>query len=137
VLARASGHHGAGALAAALRDDPGLTRSDAERRLVALLAAAQLPTPRTNARIGRWEADFVWAEQRLVVEFDGWGSHRTRRAFERDRRKDADLLLAGFRVLRITSRELEHRPHAVVARVAIALADRGAGDPDPASPSPR
>jgi very-short-patch-repair endonuclease len=48
--------------------------------------------------------------------------HSSRRAFERDRRRDADLNAAGFRVLRITWRQLVEEPVAVVARLAQALA---------------
>ena len=50
--------------------------------------------------------DFLWPEQRLVVEADGFGYHGTREAFERDRARDADLQARGYRVLRVTHRQL-------------------------------
>ena len=53
------------------------------------------------------EVDFVWRRQRLIVETDGWQAHGTRGAFERDRRRDAELLVAGWRVLRISYARLE------------------------------
>ena len=59
--------------------------------------------------------------QRLVVEVDGYRYHRTRAKFERDRRKDGQLLLAGYRVLRITWRRLTREPETVVAIIAAAL----------------
>jgi very-short-patch-repair endonuclease len=127
LLARQPTHRGAGALAAAIREQPGVTRSRGERTLAALVAAAGLPRPRTNAIVCGWEVDAVWDDARLVVEVDGWGAHGTRWSFERDRRKDADLQLGGYRVLRITLRELETRPHAVVARIAIALGATAGG----------
>ena len=102
----------------------GLTRSEAERHLLRPIRQAGLPSPRTNARLRGHEVDALWPAQRLVVEVDGFAFHRTRAAFERDRARDADLVLAGYRVLRVTWRQLVREPHAVVARIAGAL---GAG----------
>lgn len=114
----------AGLRLAGLLDDhaDGFTRSEAERRLVALLRAAALPSPRLNARVGGYEVDAVWPDRRLVVEVDGHRFHSSRSAFEDDRRRDADLQAAGWRVLRFTWRRLTGEPHVVVARVAAALA---------------
>ena len=56
------------------------------------------------------------------MEIDGYAFHRLRTAFETDRRRDADLLLAGYRVLRITWRRLVDEPEAVIAQIAAALA---------------
>jgi very-short-patch-repair endonuclease len=63
----------------------------------------------------------VWDAQRLVVEVDGLKFHSTPARFERDRRKDADLMLAGYRVLRITWRRLTREPGQVVALLVAAL----------------
>jgi very-short-patch-repair endonuclease len=102
--------------------EPGFTRSEAERRLLALIRAANLPAPRTNARLGPYEVDFLWLDHRLVVEVDGFAFHSSRTAFERDRARDADLTARGFRVIRVTWRQLQREPHAVVATLAAALA---------------
>ena len=85
---------------------PEFTRSEGERRLRALCKAAQLPRRRMNARVAGWEVDAYWPAHRLVVEVDGYRYHRTRRRFESDRRKDAALQAAGYRVVRITARRL-------------------------------
>ncbi|HET9718617.1 MAG TPA: DUF559 domain-containing protein [Solirubrobacteraceae bacterium] len=98
------------------------TRSDYERRLLELIAQAGLPRPLTNHRIATHEVDMVWLDRRLVLEFDGFKFHSDRRAFERDRRRDQDLVAAGYRVLRVTARQLEEEPLAVIARLAVALA---------------
>jgi very-short-patch-repair endonuclease len=103
---------------------PAITRSEAERRMLRLVRAAELPAPQVNARLGRYEVDFLWRERRLVVEVDGYASHGTRRAFERDRERDATLAVAGYTVLRVTWRQLIGAPEAVVARLASALAVR-------------
>ena len=110
-----------GRLRAFLDDDSGFTRSEAERILLRLIARSGLPRPHTNVRLGRWEVDALWPGHRLVAEFDGYGAHATRAAFERDRVKDADLQFARYRVLRITWRQLTRQPEAVIARLAAAI----------------
>lgn len=62
------------------------------------------------------------AEQRLIVEVDGFAFHSTRQAFERDRLRDAELQPAGYRVMRVTWRQIATTPEAVIARLAAALA---------------
>jgi very-short-patch-repair endonuclease len=57
-----------------------------------------------------------------VVEVDGYGTHGGRVAFERDRRRDQVLVAAGYRVIRITWRQLTQEPYGVIARLAQALA---------------
>jgi very-short-patch-repair endonuclease len=124
AVTRARGRRGAAALRAAAdavagRDD--VTRSEAERRLLGLIRDARLPPPQTNARVGRYEVDALWRRERLVAEVDGFAFHGHRGAFERDRRRDADLAAGGFRVIRVTWRQLTDEPEAVVARLAAAL----------------
>ena len=123
-LARNRGWPGTRALRRLLELErgPTLTRSEAERRMLALVRAADLPPPVVNARLGRYEIDFLWRSQRLVVEVDGYAYHANRRAFERDRERDAALAAAGYTVLRVTWRQLVGAPGAVVARIAAALA---------------
>lgn len=53
----------------------------------------------------------------MIVELDGYAFHRTRSAFERDRARDAKLLLAGFRVMRVAARRLRDDPDSVVAGI--------------------
>jgi very-short-patch-repair endonuclease len=109
---------GRAALRAALNHEPQLTRSEAERRLLALIRQARLPRPRTNVVVHGYEVDLLWPEQRLIVEVDGYAYHSTRHAFERDRARDAALQAAGYRVVRFTWRQIVHEPHAVVAQLA-------------------
>ena len=59
------------------------------------------------------ERDFVWPEQRLIVETDGWQAHGTRQAFENDRLRDAHLIAAGWRPLRLTWKRLTNEPAEV------------------------
>ena len=50
--------------------------------------------------------------------------HRTARQIERDRRKEADLVRAGYRVLRASYRQVRYEPDAVALMILAALADR-------------
>lgn len=124
LLKRSRGRHGAAPIRALLdlESAPALTRSEAESRLLALLRAADLPPTDVNARVGGYEVDFLWRPERLVVEIDGFAYHAHRAAFERDRLRDASLQAAGYRVMRVTWRQLRGRPEAVIARLAQALA---------------
>ena len=75
-------------------------------------------------RIAGYEVDLLWRDAKLVVEIDGYAFHSSRRAFERDRRKDRELHALGYRVIRITWRELVEEAEAVVAALAAALSPR-------------
>ena len=101
---------------------PGVTRSEAEERFLALVREAQLPEPEVNVRLHGWEVDFLWREARLVVEIDGYRYHSAHTNFVRDRRKDAVLHEHGLTVLRLTWLQLEGEPFAVVARLSRWLA---------------
>lgn len=83
VLSRAVGRRGAPLLAAVLdrRSGPTVTRSEAEERMLGLIRAAQLPPPEVNVRVHGFEVDFLWREQEVVVEVDGYRYHGGRSAF--------------------------------------------------------
>jgi very-short-patch-repair endonuclease len=127
ALARAPTRSGAAALrqllsySEDLAAGPARTRSLYERRLLQLICEAALPRPVTNVPVEGHVVDMFWPAQRLVVEFDGFAYHGDRRAFENDRLRDQDLVAAGYRVIRITARQLDYTPFAVVARLAQAL----------------
>ena len=98
-----------------------MLRSDLEARVFALIGSTELPKPACNQRIDvdddKIEVDFLWPEQRLVVEADGAGFHDNPVAFERDRRRDRALQLNGYRVVRFTHRQIEREPDAVVTAI--------------------
>jgi very-short-patch-repair endonuclease len=68
-----------------------------------------------NVRIGPYEVDFLWREQALVVETDGFRHHGNRIAFESDRARDVQLHALGYRVVRFTYRQVREEPSAVAA----------------------
>ena len=123
VLNRANGRRGTGRLRRAIAEwqEPAFTRSEAERRALALIEAAALPSPSVNTWVAGHEVDLYWPEHKLVVEIDGYAFHSTRQALERDASRDADLDDAGLRVRRVTWRQLEHEPEAVSRRLRKAL----------------
>jgi len=96
---------------AAGRLGDGVTRGELEDCFVAFLDAAGLPRPGLNRHIeaaGRLiECDSVWRDGRLIVELDGHATHGRRSAFEDDRARDRALSAAGWRVVRVTWRQLE------------------------------
>lgn len=109
----------------AAADWRGITRSELERRFRDLVVGAGLPMPAMNCRIHVGdlviEADAVWHEQRLIVELDGYAYHRTQAAFERDRERDRLAVAAGWRVIRITWRQLAEHPRGVIRDLKRAL----------------
>ncbi|HEX6601246.1 MAG TPA: hypothetical protein VF030_01260, partial [Solirubrobacterales bacterium] len=46
------------------------TRSDLEALFLEICRRYGIPMPEVNVRLGRWEVDFLWRSQRLVVETD-------------------------------------------------------------------
>ena len=60
--------------------------------------------------------DLLWVEEHLIVEIDG-PEHLDPEHFAADRRRDVDLQLAGYAVLRFTNAEVEHDVGAVVSRI--------------------
>jgi very-short-patch-repair endonuclease len=102
------------------------TRSKAERVLRTMLTTADLPQPQSNVPLLGYTADFLWAEHRLILEVDGYGTHGNRLAFESDRKRDQVHIAAGYTVIRVTWDQLLNEPYAVIAGIAQALALRAA-----------
>ena len=98
-----------------------ITRSELEERFLALVRRGGLPEPQVNARLAGYEVDFLWRDQRRVIEVDGFAYHSTREATSRDRRKDDDLEAAGYRVTRFTADQILHDPDDTLARATRAL----------------
>ena len=122
------GRRGFGLLTAVLAEHEAgsaWTRSGLEERMLTVCRREGLPNPVVNGEVDRWEVDFHWPGQRLVVETDGWSAHRGRGAFERDRVKDAQLVEAGWRVVRITRARLAREPRDVAAQLARLLSGDG------------
>jgi len=87
----------------------------------AVLDAYDLPRPTTNTVIEGMEVDSAWREQRLIVELDGYAFHGTRAAFEHDRARDRRLAAKGWRVVRVTWRDVQERARELAAELRALL----------------
>jgi very-short-patch-repair endonuclease len=122
LLKRHPGRRGTTALRRIL-DEVGksVPTSSLERRFLGLLDAHHLRRPEINRLSDYGELDATWPDQRLIVECDGFATHGTRTAFERDRAKDRELVVAGWRVIRITWRQLTDEPDTIARQLAALL----------------
>ena len=114
--ARYRAARGTGLLSSVLAvHEPGTTRtlSELEERFLAFCDSHGLTRPEVNVSIEGYLCDFVWREQRLIVETDGRRATARRRARRRDPIRDADLQIAGWRVMRIPSVRLFGEPAGV------------------------
>jgi hypothetical protein len=120
LIERSRGRHGIGPLRAAIaaaEGEPPRVNSDWERDLLDFCDDHDLPRPELNVTVEGYEVDALWSDAKLIVELDSWDHHRSRRAFEEDRRRDAALQLAGYVVLRITWRRFEQEPEEVAGSI--------------------
>jgi very-short-patch-repair endonuclease len=103
-------------------------RSLFEAKLLPLVAKAGLPMPRINAPVRTaeriLEVDLLWDDERFVVEADSRRHHATEVAFERDRKRDLDLMEVHYEVLRVTWKQVEREPQKVFAVVRSELERR-------------
>jgi hypothetical protein len=126
LLDRARGRRGAMALRRAIAAyEPSTQKSKLERRFKQLLRTApDIPTPFFNAAVegeqGTHEVDAFWPGHRLAIQLDGFEFHRTRRDRERDAASDADLELAGHRVMRLTWDDVTVHGERTLRRVRLA-----------------
>lgn len=102
--------------AADLEREEEFTRSRLERLMLELCRRHRLQAPEVNTRVDRFEVDFLWRNERVIVETDSWRHHGHRAAFESDRARDARLQALGYLVLRFTYRQVRDSS-AEVARV--------------------
>lgn len=128
LLARYPGRRGTAVLRDLLGEGAeagGVTRNDFEEAFVPLLDSHGLPRPRFNADLavaGRFfSADCLWQRERLIVELDSRAVHGTHKAFESDRERDRLLMVDGWRVMRITWRQLRNQRGSIASDLRKAL----------------
>ncbi len=102
------------------------TWSELEEAFLVLTRRIGLPDPEVNGWIVLDDGlpairpDFVWREQRVVVQTDGHRSHRTRQKFELERVEDQRLTVANWQPVRTTWRQVFDRPREL-ERTLLAL----------------
>jgi very-short-patch-repair endonuclease len=60
----------------------------------------------------------LWRDRCLIAELDSRAFHDDDQPFEIDHERDAELLAAGWRVIRITWRRLTEQPEREALRLA-------------------
>jgi Transcriptional regulator, AbiEi antitoxin/Protein of unknown function (DUF559) len=127
LVARHPGHRGTPTIRAILTSlaaGEEITREEVVALFLSLIDGANLPRPELNRWIAGHECDCAWPRERVMAELDGYAVHGTRQSFESDRERDRALQAMGWRVVRITWRQLCDSPEAVVRDVRALLAER-------------
>lgn len=88
------------------------------------LRRAQLGPFRRNARVGPYEVDFLFEQEGVAVELDGF-THLASSEQQRDRKKEAYLRQAGYRVVRFRNEEVRRSADACAQRLRQLLRTRG------------
>jgi very-short-patch-repair endonuclease len=96
---------------------PAPTRSEMEERFLRLCDDHQIARPDTNSHVEGFEVDFVWRDENLIVEVDGYKYHRAPTAFEDDRARDVELTTRGYSVTRFTWNQITRRSGWVAAAI--------------------
>ena len=85
-----------------------------EAKMLSLCFTNSLPSFEFQAQIGPYRVDFLWRDQQIIAECDGFAFHgSTRDQFERDRERDAYLQSLGFTVWRFSFRQITTDPAGV------------------------
>jgi hypothetical protein len=122
VLVRRPNSPGAGKLRAIMRGDVHVTLSRLESRFLARLRDARLPLPRTNRPAGGRRVDCRWPERRLTVELDSYRYHRSRHAWELDRRREREARARGDEFRRYTWGDVFEEPRLMLSELRVLLA---------------
>jgi len=92
------------------------TRNENEELLLSITRPLGIPDPECNAVIVLPDGgppirpDFVWRDQRIIVEADSRKWHGSRQRMEIDHRRDQRLTAAGWKVIRTTWRQMRYHP---------------------------
>ena len=121
---------GRAAVAAAVTEAVGGSRSWLEAAFRRLVAEAGLPPPvqqhPVDAGGRRVTLDACYPAERVAIELDGRAYHLAATDWAADLRRQNAVVLAGWTLLRFTASDLRDCPGAVVAAVRRALAARTA-----------
>jgi very-short-patch-repair endonuclease len=97
---------GAKTLMRILRDRfDGALQLELERMFARKLKRSALPPPDRQFRVGKRKIDFAYPKFKIAIELDGLG-HAAGAVFRDDRRRQNELVLQGWLVLRFTYRDV-------------------------------
>jgi hypothetical protein len=117
VLRRRPRTAGAASLRTVLLGEVRVTLSGLERRFLALLREAGLVLPQTNRVAGERRVDCRWPELKLTVELDSYTYHRSRYAWEQDRRREREARARGDEFRRCTYGDVFEAPTLMMAEL--------------------
>jgi hypothetical protein len=126
VLERRPGSPGAKKLRRVLHGDAHVTLSPLERRFLERLREAGLPLPETNKPAGGRRVDCRWPQHRLTVELDSYRYHRSRHAWEQDRRREREARARGDEFRRYTYDDVFAAPRFMLSELGGLLRSREA-----------
>jgi very-short-patch-repair endonuclease len=124
LLERAPNRKGVKAVTAVIAEMTGPApwlQSELEAIFREVIRGSDLPDYEANVMVEGEVVDALWRKERVIVELDGYAFHKSRARFEADRRRDAKLQVAGYRVLRVTQERLTNEPQAVLAEIRALL----------------
>jgi very-short-patch-repair endonuclease len=99
----------------------GVPQQELERMFVRKLRASGLPEPVRQHPVGNRKIDFAYPDAQIAIELDGLRDHFSAAAFRSDRRRQNELVLAGFTLLRFTWEDVDERWPTVEATIRRAL----------------
>jgi very-short-patch-repair endonuclease len=122
VLAQRPGSPGVGRLRRVLQGEVKVALSALERRFLQRLREAGLPPPETNRPAGGRRVDCRWPTERLTVELDGYRYHRSRHAWELDRRREREARARGDEFRRYSWNDVTEDPNYMLDELRRLLA---------------
>jgi very-short-patch-repair endonuclease len=104
----------------------GGARSEAERRAHRQLTRARVTGWTANLPVdlpgfGRAVLDIAFPGARIAIEIDGWAFHRDLDRFRHDGLRQNEVVIGGWRVIRVTWYDLQENPGYLVDVVRRAL----------------
>jgi len=121
VLGRRPKAKGAAALRNVLWGEQGRTLSGLEREFLRMLRKHHLPLPMTNRLAGGRLVDCRWPERKLTVELDSYRYHRSRHAWELDRKREREAYARGDQFRRFTWGDIVENPASTLRELRTIL----------------
>jgi very-short-patch-repair endonuclease len=121
VLERRPTAPGAKKLRRVLSGKERVTLSALERAFLRRLKEAGLPLPMTNRTASGRRVDCRWPAHRLTVELDSYRYHRSRHAWEQDRRREREAYARGDQIRRYTYDDVFGDPDPMLAELRALL----------------
>lgn len=113
------------------------TGSVFELRMVELLGAHGLPAPQRQVKVVLPEAnvylDLAWPDRLLAIECDGMWDHATNIALPWDAKRQNEVQLLGWLVLRFTWKQLNEKPADVIRQIKAAYDARAEWESQPSA----